>query len=89
MGKEDDGPGLPAELTGRMFERFVKGGASDGHGLGRAFVRAIVCAHGGTVRAGNRPGGGAYVEITLPASREGGESVGCLAARQAGPSGSK
>ncbi|HYB43691.1 MAG TPA: ATP-binding protein, partial [Candidatus Methylomirabilis sp.] len=37
---EDDGPGFPADLEGRMFERFAKGGNSGGHGLGLAFVRA-------------------------------------------------
>ena len=34
-----------------MFERFVKDGATGGHGLGLAFTRAIVVAHGGAVAA--------------------------------------
>jgi signal transduction histidine kinase len=66
---EDDGPGFPPELEARMFERFVKGGATGGHGLGLAFTRAAVDAHGGTVSAQNGPGGGACVSVTLTTRR--------------------
>ncbi len=62
---DDDGPGFPPELEARMFERFVKSGATGGHGLGLAFARAIVVAHGGTVSAHNRPSGGACIIVTL------------------------
>ncbi len=62
---DDDGAGFPVGLEQRLFERFVKGSASSGHGLGLAFTRAIVVAHGGTVSAHNRPGGGASVTLTL------------------------
>ena len=48
-----------------MFERFVKDGVTGGHGLGLAFTRAIVVAHGGAVAAHNGAGGGACVIVTL------------------------
>lgn len=65
---EDDGPGFDHEVLLHLFERRVKGRDSCGHGLGLAFVDAVVRAHGGTVAASNRDGGGARITITLPAS---------------------
>jgi len=63
---EDDGPGFAAEIDGRVFEARVKGSDSGGHGLGLAFVEAVVRAHSGTVVAENRAEGGARLTITLP-----------------------
>ena len=63
---EDDGPGFPAGLRSRAFERFVKGQHSTGHGLGLAFVGAAIQAHGGSVEIGDRKGGGARIVLTLP-----------------------
>ena len=51
---EDDGPGFAPEVSPHLFERRVKGRESSGHGLGLAFVDAVVRAHGGTVTATNR-----------------------------------
>jgi signal transduction histidine kinase len=65
---EDNGPGFPADLGGRAFERFVKGKQSPGHGLGLAFVDAVVQAHGGTVCISDRSTGGAVITVLLPAS---------------------
>ena len=62
----DNGPGFPPELLSRAFERFVKGEHSTGHGLGLAFVQAVVTAHGGTVRLSNGPGGGAVISLSMP-----------------------
>jgi K+-sensing histidine kinase KdpD len=46
----DHGPGVPHELRGSIFDRFVKGVDSiGGTGLGLAIVRGLVEAHGGTV----------------------------------------
>jgi signal transduction histidine kinase len=65
---EDNGPGFPPEIAGRAVERFVKGKHSPGHGLGLAFVDAVVKAHGGAVRISDRPAGGAVITLSLPAS---------------------
>jgi signal transduction histidine kinase len=63
---EDDGPGFASEIVSHIFERRVKGGDSKGRGLGLAFVEAVVCAHGGSVKASNRPEGGARLSIFWP-----------------------
>ena len=60
---EDDGPGFPEELLERLFERGVKGAQSAGHGLGLAFVEAVVAAHGGRVTARNLERGGAQLRL--------------------------
>jgi two-component system, OmpR family, sensor kinase len=48
---QDSGPGVPPELAGRVFERFVRGGrdGGKGSGLGLAIVRSVAQSHGGTV----------------------------------------
>jgi signal transduction histidine kinase len=63
----DNGPGFPPEIRTRAFERFVKGKQSTGHGLGLAFVDAVVQAHGGSVRIIDQPQHGAVVSVSLPA----------------------
>lgn len=60
----DDGPGLPPELLGSAFERFAKGRGGRA-GLGLAIVAVVARAHGGSVTAVNRPGGGAAVTLTV------------------------
>lgn len=61
LGVEDTGPGIPAELLPRVFERFNRGSATDGEGtgLGLAIVREAAMACGATVELRNRaePGG--------------------------------
>jgi two-component system sensor histidine kinase KdpD len=65
----DRGPGIPEGEQERVFERFRRGpGATGGGvGLGLAIARAIATAHGGTLAASNRIGGGAIFRLTLPA----------------------
>jgi signal transduction histidine kinase len=65
---EDNGPGFPPDIGSRAFERFVRGKHSRGHGLGLAFVDAIVRAHGGTAKISKGTAGGAVVTLSLPAS---------------------
>jgi signal transduction histidine kinase len=65
----DTGPGIPAELQNRIFERFVQGqddaepGAA---GLGLAIVRDIVQAHGGRIFVDSQVGCGSSFAIELP-----------------------
>jgi two-component system sensor histidine kinase KdpD len=71
----DNGPGLPAGSESRVFEKFYRGlspksGGSHGAGLGLAICQAIVEAHGGHIRASNRPGGGAEFVVQLPCAEQ-------------------
>ena len=68
---DDEGPGFPPGEAARLFGKFQRGteeGTITGVGLGLAICRAIVGAHGGTIEAETRPGGGARFELTLPAT---------------------
>ena len=73
---EDTGAGLGAGAPERMFDRFWRADesrarTSGGAGLGLAIARGLVQAHGGTIWAENRDGGGARVAFTLPLARGG------------------
>jgi signal transduction histidine kinase len=68
---EDEGNGLGPDAPQRMFERFwrddeSRARSSGGSGLGLAIAQGLVHAHGGTIWAENRRGGGARVAFTLP-----------------------
>lgn len=71
---DDDGPGLPDSALDTIFEPFVRfreeSSSNDGYGLGLAITRQTIEAHGGRVRAINRPHGGLRMEMTLPAQPE-------------------
>jgi two-component system sensor histidine kinase KdpD len=63
----DRGPGLPPGTERRVFDKFFRAsGTRRGIGLGLAISRGIVEAHGGTISAHNRTGGGACFRIVLP-----------------------
>jgi two-component system sensor histidine kinase MprB len=65
----DEGPGIAEGDLPHVFERFYRADtarALPGSGLGLAIVEQITQQHGGTVRAGRAPTGGALVTITLP-----------------------
>jgi signal transduction histidine kinase len=66
----DAGPGLPSGSEERIFERFYRADparSGEGTGLGLSIARAIVEAHGGTIRAAAGDGGGVAVTMELPA----------------------
>jgi len=56
----DQGPGIPPEHRGQIFQRFWrgKGSRSGGAGLGLAIVNEIMRAHHGTVSVEDKPDGG-------------------------------
>ena len=67
----DNGPGMDPEQAEHVFERFYRSDPSrsrahGGAGLGLSIVSAIVAAHGGSVSAQARMGGGATFIVTLP-----------------------
>jgi two-component system sensor histidine kinase KdpD len=69
---EDNGPGLPVGKEEAIFAKFTRGkneSAITGVGLGLSIARAIIEAHGGTLRAENRLEGGARFIIRLPAGQ--------------------
>jgi two-component system OmpR family sensor kinase len=70
LAVEDSGTGLSPQDLMHLFEPFYRGDPArpraTGHGLGLALVRAVVDLHGGRIRAGNGPGGGARFEIEFP-----------------------
>jgi two-component system sensor histidine kinase KdpD len=69
---EDDGPGLPEGREEEVFETFARGekqAPRRGAGLGLAICRAIVEAHGGTIRTERREEKGARFVFTLPLRR--------------------
>jgi two-component system sensor histidine kinase KdpD len=65
----DNGPGFPGEALTKVFGKFyrVPGTKAGGTGLGLSIVKGFVEVHGGTIRAGNKPEGGAEFIIRFPA----------------------
>ena len=72
----DDGPGIPPEALGRVFERFyrvdkARSREQGGTGLGLSIVKHIVQSHGGRVWARSELGHGATFYFTLPQDQVG------------------
>jgi signal transduction histidine kinase len=66
---DDDGPGIRPDDLPHVFDRFWRAADAPegGSGLGLAIAAWIVERHGGTIRAENRPAGGARFTAVLPA----------------------
>ncbi len=64
----DRGPGIPANLQERIFDKFFRlpEAGEGGVGLGLAICRAIAQAHGGRIQVQDRPGGGSSFRLALP-----------------------
>jgi two-component system OmpR family sensor kinase len=71
VGVTDHGPGIDPEISGRVFERFVRADdsrarASGGSGLGLSIVSSIVESHGGRVELDTEVGKGSTFRLLLP-----------------------
>jgi len=68
----DDGPGIPPEAHGKIFQRFYRADAArsqPGHGLGLALTAAVAELHGGSITAAKPAGGnGVIFGVSLPRS---------------------
>lgn len=63
----DDGPGIPAAFTQRIFERdFSTKPASSNFGIGLALIKAIVERSGGSIAVDTREGVGTAFHVDLP-----------------------
>jgi signal transduction histidine kinase len=68
IGVSDNGPGIPDEIRGRIFEPFVTT-KSSGTGLGLAITKRIVTAHRGVITVNSFPGGTVFT-VYLPACED-------------------
>jgi two-component system sensor histidine kinase KdpD len=65
----DRGVGIPSDDLSRVFDKFYRVQRPEsvsGTGLGLSISKGIVEAHGGSIRAFNREGGGTILEVELP-----------------------
>jgi len=72
----DDGPGIPPEFHGRIFEMFqtLKPRAdTDGSGMGLTLVKKLVTLHGGDIAVESQPGQGACFRFTWKQAPQGQE----------------
>lgn len=69
----DQGPGISVQDLPHVFERFYRSTESrgmPGSGLGLSIVKSVAERHGGIVRAGTGPGGGAGFWLSIPGQSE-------------------
>ncbi|RNL80402.1 PAS domain-containing sensor histidine kinase [Nocardioides marmorisolisilvae] len=65
---DDQGEGIPEALRSRVFTKFWKHGVRGGSGLGMYIVNGLVRVHGGELRIGDAPGGGARITVDWPSA---------------------
>jgi len=69
IGIRDNGPGIPLEVIGTIFEPFVTYGKKEGTGLGLAVAQKVVREHGGEISVESIKGEGTNFTIRLPGSK--------------------
>jgi signal transduction histidine kinase len=67
----DEGPGVPEDERGLIFDRFYRGGGNGpgggrGAGLGLAIARSIAQLHGGDVRLAETSSSGSTFSVEIP-----------------------
>src|SRR5205814_3727358 len=70
----DEGPGIPSELQGRVFDRFFRideARTGSGSGLGLAIVDEVARAHGGHVTVAPHMPCGSVFTFSVPSENEG------------------
>ncbi len=63
---EDDGAGIPEDLSHRVFQEFFSSKGSEGTGIGLLVVQKVAEEHGGRVTFESRPGHGTVFTVTIP-----------------------
>ena len=63
---EDDGVGIPEEMSEKVFEDFFSTKGTEGTGVGLLVVQKVVHEHGGTVTFKSKPGEGTTFRIVIP-----------------------
>ena len=71
----DDGPGIPTELEGRLFELFASA-KKGGTGLGLAICKKIAEEHHGSITCESTPGRGTTFRVILPRNQADGAITG-------------
>ncbi len=63
---EDDGAGIPEDLSHRVFQEFFSSKGSEGTGIGLLVVQKVAEEHGGRVTFESRPGHGTVFTVVIP-----------------------
>ena len=77
----NQGPGIPADRIGSLFQKFSRINGQDGvskqkgTGLGLFITKTIIEAHGGSIAVSSQQGEWAEFSFTLPAWQEASEDV--------------
>jgi signal transduction histidine kinase len=72
----DSGPGIPADMREKIFERFWKGeNSKEGAGLGLSIVRRVMTALDGSVAISDAPEGGALFTLSFSAAVPAGQAA--------------
>jgi PAS domain S-box-containing protein len=63
---EDDGAGIPEDLSHRVFQEFFSSKGTEGTGIGLLVVQKVAEEHGGRVSFESRPGRGTTFTVVIP-----------------------